>query len=212
LFWFFLLSAVVATASWVVASYRPAHCPVAWLLTLGFFADLIQWTLDFYWLLPVREFIGTAPYTGLYRVLFHIEQATFLSWHIGIVALAMVVLLDRRPWPAFGAWAIAIAILSITYPTTRGDVLRRCYLAIEVAILAILTGCYVMWWWRRKRPTFQNWCMLVIGSVEFTTLIGPYSRNFFDSWNVAQAMYATLYVVLLVVHGGVIWDSSSQSN
>jgi hypothetical protein len=202
---FLALSTAVTIVSWLVAARRSEHRPVALFLTLSLGADLGRWGLTALVLIPERVRSGGAPFTGWYRVACDIDPALFLAGQAGLAALAMWVFLRRRPWPVAVAWAVAVAALVVTYPTTRGAVLQRCYLAAELATVAVVAGCYVMWWWRREKPSFSNVCTLLLGSGQVAILIGPYSRNIFTSWDIAQAMYATIYVVLFLLHGGILW-------
>lgn len=205
------LSAAVVTLAWWVAARRPDHRPVALFLTLSLASDLVRWALTSWVLIPERARSGGVPFTGWHLVVCHIDRSLVLALHAGLAALAMWVFLRRRPWAVAVAWALAVAALAVTYPITRGEVLQRCYLAAELATLGVVSGCYVMWWWRREKPNFSNVCALLLGSGEVAILIGPYSRNIFTSWDIAQAMYATIYVVLLILHGGILWRLEQPS-
>lgn len=205
-----LLAAVVAV-SWWVAARRTEHRPVALFLSLSLASDLARWALTTLVLIPGAERSGGAPFTGWYRAACDLDNALFLAGQAGLAALAMWVFLRRRPWAVAVAWALAVAALDVAYPITRGEVLQRCYLAAELATLAFFAGCYVLWWGRREKPSFSNVCTLLLGCGEVAILLGPYSRNIFTSWDIAQAMYTTLYVVLLVLQGGMIWNPPQQS-
>jgi hypothetical protein len=208
---FLALSTAVTIISWLVAARRTEHRSVALFLTLSLGTDLGRWALTALVLIPERARSGGVPFTGWHLVACHLDRALFLALHAGLAALAMWVFLQRRPWPVAVAWTLAVAALVVTYPTTRGEMLRLCYLAAELATLAVVTGCYVMWWWRREKPRFSNVCTLLLASGEVAILIGPYSRNIFTSWDIAQAMYATVYVVLLLLHGGILWRLEQPS-
>jgi len=211
-FWFLALSAMVTTLAWAIERQRREHRPIALFLNLAFLSDLLRWILHVQILLPAHELFGPAPLVGWYRVAGHVEQSLYLAWRAGFVALALVVFLERRPWPAFIVWAVTEFALVAAYPFTRGAVLQRCYFAAELTTLVSATGCYVMWWWRREPPTLQNLCVLLLGGCEIALAIGPYTRkNVFTSWNIAQAMLATMFVILLIVHGGVLWGLSGGS-
>ena len=205
------LLAALTIVSWWLATHRAEHRSVALFLAFCLGSDLARWLLMALVLSPAHKRFGDAPFTGWYRAACDLDAALFLAWHAGLAALALWVFLRRRPWPVAVVWALAVAALAVMYPTTRGAVLQRCYLAAELGTLSFVAGCYVMWWWRREKPTFTNFCTVLLSSGEVALLIGPYSRNIFTSWDIAQAMYATVYVVLLALHGGMLWRSEQRS-
>lgn len=204
--WLLVLSAVTTATAWALSRRNREHRPIAWFLTLALAADAVRW--------PIQSVLTAdrAPFTGPLRLLFHADEGLFLAWHAGIAALAMWLFLRRRPWVVGIAWALAVALLSATYPITRGQVLRQAYLAVELATLAVVTGFYVMFWWRKSAPTLQTWCALIIGGVEIVIVAGPYTQGLFTAWDLAQAAYATLYGALCVVQGGALWALSKQSS
>lgn len=150
---------------------------------------------------------STRPYEGLVRFAFHAHQAFFLTWHFGLAALAVRIFTRRSPRLVAVAYAAAIAILAAGYPTIRGDILARAYLAIELGCLALSVGCSVQWWSRREPMSLPVSMTVLILCIELSTLLGPYSGNLFADWDRAQAMYLVLYIAMAIVQGGFLWIS-----
>lgn len=189
-----------------VARRRAAHIPVALFLVITLISDWARWALN------SGPLTVSGPYHGSTRALFHLEQALFLSWPIGVAALSVHVLFKRRAWPVLLAYLAVLGALVATYPELRGAPLRRAYLGVELACLTVAVGSSVHWWWRRQRSTIGEVTTLILVIVELTTLLGPYSGNLFSSWDRAQVMYATLYVVLTAAQGVALWDSSTSQS
>ena len=106
-FWVLRLAPLLASVGAVMlARRRREYAPVAVFLC---------WVLLSHVVRPlIRIYIGAGPaggvpYAGLPRAAFHVEQALFVSWPIGITALAIHVLAKRRAWP-IGLAYVAIAV------------------------------------------------------------------------------------------------------
>jgi hypothetical protein len=205
-----VLSGVATALAWRVARGRPDHRPVAALLTVGFASDLARQALRTAVFLPARERFAGAPYTGWTRVAADADNALVLAYPAAIVAVALWVFLRRRPWPVAIGWAVAVAALAVAYPVTRGAVLSRCYLGAELLAIAVTLGAAAMWLWRREPPTLTHAVALLLGASEAATLVS-FRKGLFTSWTLAQAGYVTLYVILIVLHGGAVCGSSSSS-
>jgi len=205
-----LLASIVVALAWVVVRRRPDHRPVAAVLTVGLVSDVARQALRVAVFLPARERLHGAPFTGWVRVAADVDNALFLAYPAAIVALMVVVFLRRRAWPVAVLWALAVAALAIAYPASRGAVLSRCYLAAELAAVAMTVGAAVTWFWRREAPTLTHGIALLIGASEAATLL-PFYKGLFNSWTLARASYVTLYAILIVLYGGVVCGSSSRS-
>jgi hypothetical protein len=153
------------------------------------------------------------PFTGWVALVAHVDGALFLMWAAGLAALAVVLFLRQRMWPVVAAWGAVSIALGIGYPTIRGDLLRRCYLAIELCALATVIVGVAAWRRRQETPTIAHLCAWMIAVVDFGSLfVGPWSSGLFNNaWFVGQVMYSALYAVLIVAQGGVLWlPSKSQ--
>ena len=143
LYVFALVAAALARA---VARGRPVYRPIAWLLTFQIVTDLLA--------LGIRELIfssfGPWPATGWLRVVFHVDQALFVAWRVGIVALAALYFGKKKPWLVFEVHAVVELALILGYPTVRGDLLQRAYLAIELVCLCASLGFFIKWYSGRE--------------------------------------------------------------
>jgi hypothetical protein len=206
-----LLSALATVLALNVARKRREHRPVAALLAFGLLSDLARWPLRAWVLLPAHERFGTEPLQGGARLAFHVDQALFLAYPAAVAALAIGIFLRRRPWAVAIVWAATIGVLAAMYPATRGALLRRCYLAAELASLTLAVGSFITWVWKRETPTLTHGCVMLIAGIELAMLIGPYRLNIYSDWDIAAAMYSTMYVALAILNGGASWPSSTES-
>jgi hypothetical protein len=194
-----------------VARYRrPEYRPTALFLFATALVDVV--------LTPVRELIispAVAPLSGGVRIAFHLYEALFLTWHAGLAALALVVFTKLRPWPVAIVWAAASLTLALTYPITRGDVLRRVYLAADLSALAVAVASFASWF-RRRRPgqgfTFPQFIATLIFAIELGALfVGAWRWNIFENWSLSQVAYATLYASCIFLQGAILWITPSPS-
>lgn len=204
------LAAIVVLLAWSVARRRPEHRLVAGALTLGLAADLARQAIVLGVLRPARAASDGAPLSGIAGVACDVDNALFLAYPAALAALSVWTFLHRRPWPVLVAYALTVAGLAAAYPASRGEALARTYMGAELAAVAVTAGAFVMWFWRREPPTLTHGVTLLLGACEIATLI-PYRRHLFSSWTIAQAAYMTLYVILIVLHGGALWGSGSSS-
>jgi hypothetical protein len=204
------LSATAAALAWVVARRRPDHRPIAAVLTVGLVSDLARQALRVVVFLPAREHLNGTPFTGWTRVAADVDNALFLAYPAAIIALVVVVLLRRPAWPVAFPWALAVAALAVAYPATRGATLSRCYLGAELGALSVTVGAAITWFWRREPPSLTIGITLLLGASEAATLL-PFHRGIFGAWKLARVSYVTLYVILIVLYGGVVCGSSSRS-
>ena len=204
-----LYAAVVALV-WAVTKQRPNHRPTAWLLTLGLVVDVAREMIQVDVLQPTRAAMGAGPFHGFARGAFNVDEALFLAWPAGIAACAACVFLRRRVWPFLAIYGLAVAMVVAAYPTVRGAALARVYLGVELAAIAVGLGSFITWAWKRETPNLTHIVTLLVVAVELATLL-PFSKGPFVYWSLAQASYMTLYIVLIVVYGGVLWDRGSSS-
>jgi hypothetical protein len=210
--WLVALSVVVTALAWAVARRRADHRPIAWFLTAALAADVLRWPLRVFVIAPARAArIADEPFAGWVRATWHVHEALFLVWPVGIAALFVWLFLRRRPWAIGVACAALVAYLVATYPETRGAVLQRWYLGAELAAVAVSVGACVQWLWRRESPKLPHACAIMIGCVEVALFIGPFRGNVFTTWDLARLGYVILYVALAVVQGGSLWGSGSTT-
>ena len=202
--WFWVLRAapLLATVGAVLlARRRREYAPVAWFLC---------WVLLSHVVRPIiRVYIGAGPaggvpYAGLPRAAFHVEQALFVSWPLGITALAIHVLAKRRAWPIALVYVALVAVLVIGYPTIRRELLQSVYLGVTLAAL-FASGVAVVVWWLRKpsgppEPPEIATGLLVL--FEVSALLGPYAAGLIDkTWPIATGLYFALHTALAILQG-----------
>lgn len=215
----FALHVVAMVLAVAVTRRRPEHRPVAAFLGAGVFANTIRLLIKLYVLTPARESMRAVgldpvavPFAGWTRAAFHVESALFVGWSAGLAALALWVLLRRRPWPIALAWMAVVAALVLTYPVARGAVLREWYLGVHLVSLTVATGCLVMWFARLPRPTLPTMVTgFLIGTELISLAVGPWRGSLFSTWDFAQAAYSTLYVAISILQGGALWFTPTRS-
>jgi hypothetical protein len=196
------LSAAASAA--VIAIGRVDHRPVAGFLgamVLAFVArfGLVTWLIE-----PFHASHPGEPLTGSVALAGHLDAALFIAWPAGIASTAIAVFLKRRPLAVGVAWLAASIAIGAAYPLTRGDVLRRCYLAAVLASLVVSIGAMAMWTRRNERVTLPRAAVLLLMLFELSTLLGPWMGDPFNDWNRAQILYSTLYAGLIALQGGTI--------
>jgi hypothetical protein len=204
------LASVVVALAWLVARKRPEHRYAAGALTVGLAADVVRKAILVWVLLPAEVIAGEAPLSGSARLACDIDNALFLAYPAALAALSLWTFLRRRPWSVALAYALLVAGLAVAYPATRGDVLARVYVGADLAAVVVTIGAFVMWFWRRDPPTLTHGVAALLGLAELATLI-PYRFSIFESWTIARAAYMTLYAILIILYGGIVWGSGSSS-
>ena len=201
--WALRVALVLATIGAVVlARRRRDYTSIAIGLSWVSFAHLVRGLLAVFVLGAGPP--GGVPYQGIERAFFHVEQALFISWPLGITALAIHVLTKRRAWPVALAYAALVAVLVFGYPTIRRELLQSVYLGVTLAALAVSLGAAVGWWRARTPTTPPQSAVLLCILAELGAVVGPYAAGVIDkSWPVAQGLYFGLYVTLTALE--VAW-------
>lgn len=147
---------------------------------------------------------GRLPFAGAERAAFHLEQALFVAFPLGITALAVRVLARRRAWPVAVAWLAAVAVLALGYPTIRRELLQSVYLAIELAALLGALGAAWIWWRSKARGEPPDDAIQLCIAIEFAAVAGPYAAGLIDvTWPIAQGLYSGLFLILFALQ--VAW-------
>ncbi|WP_441288216.1 hypothetical protein ACSRUE_40500 [Sorangium sp. KYC3313] len=199
------LAVLAAALALVVARYRPEHRPIAWLLGYGVVSDVVRRVIRLYVLQPARAELGGAPFTGWVRVAGHVESALFVGWMAGVAALAVWIFRRRRPWGVLAVYVVAVAGLAAGYPTFRGELLGKAYLALQLAALCTSVGCLLLWFAGRERAKVHHVATGLILITELSMLAGPYRFGIFTAWDLAQSMLIALYVTIVPVQGVAVW-------
>jgi hypothetical protein len=196
--------------AWALAGRLPAYRPVALLLTSGLLSDLARRALRVLILAPARA-AGHVPFTGGARLAAAGEVFSFLSWPASIAAAAVVVYLGRRPWSVGAAWLIASSVVAAGYPTIRGELLGRCYLAVEIAAVLCAAVCFVRWYVSKGKTSPAQASLSLIIAVEAASLVGAWRVGIFDNWQLTQALNTLVFTVLSFMQGGFLWQTRKSS-
>lgn len=206
------LSATVL--AWPVAKRRPDHYPLAALLTFGLVSDAFRQVLQWLVLAPAYAGLAGAPASGVLRLWVSVDKALFLAWPAGLAAVALWTYLQRRPWfVALGYLVGMFGIVVFGYPAIRGDLLRKAYLAFDLACLTVAVGAILHWLvFRKDAPRTSHWIVaLMVGAEVVGVVAGAWRYGIFTHWTLAQIAYCMLYAVLTIINGAVLWNQPKSS-
>ena len=204
----YLVNAVAVGLAFACARRVASFRVVAWTLAFGLVAELAGEAL-LAWVLPP---VPTQPLTGTLRWAIYADRALFIAWPALLAGCSVRVLWERRAWPVAAGYAVAAFGLAVTYPTTRGGVLRLCYLGIDLAALLIAFVSLIMWLrrhWGKTRAdvSVTVTAVLVVGHL-MAVIAGPYKFGLFGpEWHLMQLAYLFLFVVVSLLQGGALWES-----
>ena len=202
-FWaafFVRLIALIGAA--LLARRQRTYAPIAWFLGVMVAADIARTVLSLFILGSGPP--GGVPYSGWPRVAFHVEQALFISWPIGLAALSIHVIPKFKVWLVGVAYLGALAILVGGYPTIRRELLQSVYLAITLASLLVSLGAAASWWWAKRPTTPPERAVLLFIVGECVAIVGPYAAGLIDvNWPIAHGAYFGLYLILAALE--VVW-------
>jgi hypothetical protein len=164
--------------------------PALALLAGGVVADAAREVLGALVLRPARAALGSGvPYAGWTRAAFHADQALFLAWPFGVLALSLWAW--RRRWmPALDAWIASCLLFFYAYPSLRSDPLGRAYalVAAGCALWGLLAVAL-----RTERAGRVQLVALLLLAGECATLAGPYVARPFESWPIAQVTWTIAF-------------------
>jgi hypothetical protein len=203
------LSVLVTVLAWIIGRHRPEHRPIAWLLGYGLASDAVREIIGARVLRPARAELAGAPFTGWTRAAFHVESALFVGWMAGIAALAVWIFARRRPWSVLAVYVVAVSVLAAGYPTFRGELLGRAYLALHLAALCVSVGCLLLWFLGSERGRAHHLAAGFIIIAEMTMLAGPFRMGIFNAWDLARSILLALYISLVPVQGVALWRRTS---
>ena len=202
--WFwaaFIVRLLAFVGAVLLARRHRTYAPVAWFLGTMVTADIARTLLSLFILGSGPP--GGVPYSGWARIAFHVEQAFFVAWPIGIAALSVHVIAKRRVWPVAVAYLVVLAILFGGYPTIRRELLQSVYLAITLASLLVSLVAAAVWW-KARRPTAppeRAVLLFIVG--ECAAIVGPYAAGMIDlNWPIAHGVYFGLYAIIAALEPG----------
>jgi hypothetical protein len=207
----YLLSAVATALAWALAQRKAEHRPIAYLLTAGLGADVARRILRTLYLgAEIKRLGPDVPWTGWPRVAATTSHALFLAWPASLASAALVVFLRRHAWPPFAVYVAAVAAIVVFHPIAGNGSLGRAFTAAQLASVAVSIGCGLTWYLGPSKPptsTAQTALSLIVG-VELTTIAFAWRRGIFTDWHLTQAVYVVLYAVLIIMQGGLVWQSN----
>lgn len=205
----YALSSLATVLAWALSLRRVEHRPIACLLSVYLAADVARHFLTKYAIRPAIKSFGDAPWTGWARVAAVVDESLFIAGPLALVGTALVVYLGRKTWPALVAYLALVLYLIITHPMTLDESLPRFYTAVQVASVAIATGCGLTWYLRVKTPaTSAQACLSLAVAVECLSLFFSWRVGVFTKWHLAQAIYLVLFGALTLIQGGLVWQHS----
>lgn len=188
-----LLSSLAIVGAVVLARRHAAYRLTATFLVWVGVANVVRPLLQVFILAPARTARGL-PYVGAARAWYRLDQALFVSWPIGIAALAVHTFWRQRLWPTATAYVAVVAGLVLGYPTVRRELLASVYLGVTLAALAVSIGAGASWWPRRARSSPPEIVAFLLTLFEIAALVGPYGAGIIDkSWPIAQGIYIVLF-------------------
>lgn len=191
----FLSAAIAVLFAWFLAGRRIEHRPIAVLLSVGFAADGASEILDRLVLAPLRATHGVdAPWTGVPWLFALLSHALELVWPAALVGAALIVFARHHVWPAFGAWAMAVAALAVFHPiaTALATALSTADM-LSVAASAILLA---LWY---RRAVFATSAQVALAIIVLTEVAALACSPRLPGWPASQAIHVLLFVVLAVV-------------
>jgi hypothetical protein len=206
----YVLSAIATSLAWALARRKPEYRPIAYLLTAGLASDVAQRALRPL-LLHWAATLGDATWTGWPRVTAHAYQALFMVWPAALAATALVVFLERKPWPVIACYGAVVAGVVVLHPKARDGSLPRVYAAVQMACLLVAVGSAAMWYLSsrrtRGRASTAQAALMFILSVEVPSLAGAWRIGIFANWHLAQIAALIMFIVLITLQGVFLWKS-----
>jgi hypothetical protein len=197
------LVGVSAIMAWALAQRRSDHRPIAWLLSVGFFGDAMQWALSVHVIAPLRTALGEGPWTGWADVAGCIVDAVWLAWPAAVLGAAIKVYTNWSTWLALAGWALALAATR-SIDAEPGGVLTAAQATAAAISVAIATA-----WLRRCRtaepisPARAVLTFLIaheLVSLLAARWVGPFAR-----WHVLQGSILLVLAVVIALQGRSLW-------
>jgi hypothetical protein len=202
----YILMAGATVAAVAIARRRREHWSIALVLLGVLGSHLLRLAIAPH----IHRPPDGAPLTGAARSFGHIAQALYLVDPLAIAGGSVCVFLGRRPWPLLAAWAALTLGLVLSYPLSRGAVLRQVYLVVELGALVVAIGAAAMWA-RRWQPleTHHRAMAFIIGTDFVIVVFGPWRYPLGVRWDLALTAELILFATLILYQVGVLWRKPS---
>ena len=205
----YLLATTAAVLAWTLSRRSPQHRIVAWCFTAYVVANAARGLLLAYVLPPPEG----PPLEGTLLAALYADRAFYLVWRACLAAMAVSVLLKRRIWSVGVVYAASVVALALAYPVTRGEVLRKVYLAADLAALFVGIASLAVWVRRREPSDLTTRIVGVIFvSHLVAVIVGPYRFGLFGAeWVLQQAAYIVIWSIIILLQGNDLRTSSRSS-
>lgn len=200
----FACQAAVIALAWAVCRRRREHRPFALFASAMLAVDVVRLVI----MAACPWILLPGPFTGARRLLFHFDQALFISWPVAVASMAWAIFLRRKPWPPLLAGALVEVALVLGYPSTfRGAVLGRAYAVIHGAALVASIAAVVAWVRRRPQLRLEAGATLFVVLIDLAYFAGPYALpDPWVEWASADMIGFFMWGGLLLIHAGALWD------
>lgn len=144
---------------------------------------------------------ASRPFTGLARIVFHIDQVGVIGWSAGLVMLVVLAFTGREhAWSKLSPIASFAAGTALSfahaYPDLREQKLGLAYLIVQIATVFVGVAFVARTWLQRRWFGVAARAATVLLVGETATICGPFLGNPFKHWATANAISAVTFVVL----------------
>jgi hypothetical protein len=198
------VEAVVIALAWALVRRRREHRPFAVFATAMLAVDLTRLAI----MSSCPWIMSPGPFSGFRRALFHVDQALFNAWPVGVAILSWVVYLGRRPWAPLLAGVLIEGALTLGYPYPfRGATLGRAYALTHGA--ALVASIFAVLGWARHRAPLrpERGAALLVILLDLAYFAGPYALpEPWTAWADGETVALVMWGGLLALHAGALWD------
>lgn len=193
----YVLALIAAALAWGVAARSRYHRPVAIGLSAQALADLARDGLAAFY------FAGRAgPFTGMTRVLFHVDEALYLVGPVALAWMAVQVFLGAGGGHVLGAALAAWVGLCVGYPEIwRGHALALAYVGAHLLAHIALLLAALAWYlrWPGRWMSASGYILMLLAAGDAVVVVGPYAGDPFGSWSSSWlALFAVHLTAILM--------------
>ena len=144
---------------------------------------------------------ASRPFTGLARIVFHIDQVGVIGWSTGLVMLVVLAFTGRehitsKITPIASLAAGIVATFALAYPDLREQTLGLAYLVVQIATVFVGVAFAARAWLQARWFGVAARAVTVLLVGDTATICGPFLGSPFQHWATANAVSAVTYVVL----------------
>lgn len=187
----YVLATIAAVLAWGVAARSRYHRPVAIGLSAQALADITRNGLAAFY------FAGkVGPFTGLTRILFHVDEALYLVGPVALAWMAVQLFLGAGGAHVLGAAGAAWVGLCVGYPEIwRGHALALAYLGAHLLAQVALLLAALAWYlrWPGRWMSASGYLLMLLAAGDAVVIVGPYAGDPYGSW-------ASGWLALFAVH------------